>query len=383
MKGVYLKSLCVAVLLVVVFSLVPIGRTQGSTQDKAVSFLVQSHPGNGTTHELNITIPYNLYQYYSQKSHFLFSPQDFSRFVTPYTFRPVADRLWQIYNNTEDYANAVLALVHQINYVELEPSRYPVETLVAGQGDCDQFVYIAASILEAGGVPTVILYYQNEMHMELAVDLGSEPVDARSEVYSVIYQGTKYYLAEATGGSWRQGWRVGECPSDYQNATSQVIAPLYMEQSSIGQVSASLRELDPSILTLQLSTSVMLQNSQVTLTGQILPIQANENVTLQGRNNGGSWFTVGSAQTDADGKFSFSWVIQTEGLMEVQASWIGNRQLNGASSAVVGVYVVSPFLIAFVGSVAVLCVVLGAAFVVVSRKRRSAVLPVESTGLVI
>ncbi|HSV49321.1 MAG TPA: hypothetical protein VLH35_03315 [Candidatus Acidoferrales bacterium] len=361
----------------------PIGRTQGSTQDTVVSFLVQSHPGNGTTHELNITIPYNLYQYYSQKSHFLFSPQDFSRFVTPYTFRPVADRLWQIYNNTEDYANAVLALVHQINYVELEPSRYPVETLVAGQGDCDQFVYIAASILEAGGVPTVILYYQNEMHMELAVDLGSEPVDARSEVYSVIYQGTKYYLAEATGGSWRQGWRVGECPSDYQNATSQVIAPLYMEQSSIGQVSASLRELDPSILTLQLSTSIMLQNSQVTLTGQILPIQANENVTLQGRNNGGSWFTVGSAQTDADGKFSFSWVIQTEGLMEVQASWIGNRQLNGASSAVVGVYVVSPFLIAFVGSVAVLCVVLGAAFVVVSRKRRSAVLPVESTGLVI
>jgi hypothetical protein len=373
MKGVYLKSLCVAVLLVIVVSLVPIGRTQGSTQDTVVSFLVQSHPGNGTIYELNITLPYNLYPYYTSKSHFLFSPQDFSRFITPYTFQPVADRLWQIYNNTEDYTNAVLAMVHQINYTELEPSRYPIETLMAGQGDCDQFVYIAASILEAGGIPTVILYYQNEMHMEIAVDLGSEPVDARSEVYSVTYQGSKYYLAEATGGSWRQGWRVGECPSGYQNATSQVIAPLYMEESSIGQVSASLRELDPSTLTLQLSTSAMFQNSQVTLTGQILPAQPNENVTLQGRNSGGSWFTVGSAQTDADGRFSYSWTVETEGLMEVQASWVGNRQLNGAVSVVGGVYVVSPFLIAFVLAAAALCVVLAVAFVVVRRRKHSGV----------
>lgn len=382
MKGVYLKTLCITALLVMVLSLVSIGGTQGSTEDKEVSFLVQNEAGGDTTYELNITIPYNLYQHYTQKSHFLFSPQDFSRFITPYTFQPVADRLWQIYNNTEDYTNAVLAMVHQINYTELEPSRYPIETLMAGQGDCDQFVYIAASILEAGGIPTVILYYPNEMHMELAVDLGSDPIDARDGIYSVTYQGEKYYLAEGTGGSWRQGWRVGECPSTYQNATSQVIAPLYMEQSSISQVSAQLRELDSSTLTLQLSTSAMLQNSQVTLTGQILPTQPNENVTLQGRNNGGSWFTVGSAQTNADGRFSYAWTIETEGLMEVQASWIGNRQLNGATSAVAGVYVVSPFFISFVLAVVVLCVILVVAFVVFRRRRHGVVLPAESAGLV-
>jgi hypothetical protein len=369
MKGVYLKALCVAVLLVIVVSLAPIGRTEGSTQDTTVSFLVQDHP-EGTTFKLNVTIPSSLYQTYTQKSHFLFSPQDFGKFITPYTFKPVADRLWQICNNTEDFTNAVLMMVHQINYTEIEPSFFPVETLVIGQGDCDLFVYIAASILEAGGIRTVILYYRDALHMELAVDLGQPPVDARGEIYNITYQGKTYYVAEATGGSWRYGWRVGECPSKYQNATSQVIVPVNMEQSSISQVSASLQQLDPSTLTLQLSTSAMLQNSQVTITGQIFPEQANENVTLRARSNGGSWFTIGQSLTNSEGKFSYDWVIQTQGSMEVQANWQGNDQLNGSASAVSGVYVVSVFLILLVVLGAVLAVVLALGFVLFRRRRQ-------------
>src|SRR5512138_344800 len=130
MKGVYLKALCIAVLLAIVVSLAPIGRTQGGTQDTTVSFLVQDHP-EADTYKLNITIPYSLYQYYTLQNHFLFSPQDFGRFVTPYTFKPVADRLWQICNNTEDFTNAVLMLVHQIDYKEITESKYPIETLMA------------------------------------------------------------------------------------------------------------------------------------------------------------------------------------------------------------------------------------------------------------
>ncbi len=372
MKSVYFKALCVAVLLVIVVSLVPIGPTQGSTQDTTVSFLLQDHP-EGTTYKLNITIPHSLYQTYTQKSHFLFSPQDFGKFITPYTFKPVADRLWQICNNTEDFTNAVLMLVHQINYTEIEPSFYPVETLVRGQGDCDLFVYIAASILEAGGIPTIILYYRDALHMELAVDLGQSPVDARGEIYSVTYLGKTYYVAEATGGSWRYGWRVGECPPKYQNATSQIIVPINMEQSSPAQVSASLQQLDPSTLTLQLSTSTMLQNSQVTITGQIFPEQPNENVTLRARSNDGSWFTIGQTPTNSEGKFSYDWVIQTQGSMEVQANWQGNDLLNGSVSAVSGVYVVSVFLILLVVLGAVLVVVLIFGFVLFRRRRHAAV----------
>ncbi|MGE5554959.1 MAG: hypothetical protein ACM3UY_01655 [Methanocella sp.] len=376
MRTAYLKALSLAMLLAILFSIVPTIQAQSSIQDKTVSFLVQNRPG-ADTYRLNITIPHSLYQYYNQKSHFVFSPRDFSKFITPYPFQPVADQLRQITNSTEDFVNAVLALVHQIDYVQVEPSKYPIETLMEGQGDCDLFVYIAASILEAGGVPVVLLFYRDLKHMELGVGLDKAPVDARGDIYSVTYEVKKYYVAETTGSSWRYGWRVGECPPTYQNATSEVIAPTTMEQTSLGQVSAVIQQLDPSTLTLQLSASVLLQNSYVTISGQILPAQAGENVTLKARNNNGEWFVVDQAQTDADGQFSYSWFIQTEGLMEVQAVWEGNDYLNGSASAVVGVSVVSAYLVLIVVTWAALCVFLVFVFKLI-RRRRSATSPISA-----
>lgn len=369
MKAVYLKALCIAALIVIVLSLVPMGRTEGGTQDTELQFYVTSHPDSYTTYQLNVTIPYSLYQYYTQQNHFLFSPQDFSRFITPYTMKPVADRLWQIYNNTEDYTNGVLEIVHQLTYQDTIPSKYPIETLVDGNGDCDLFAYIAGSILEAGGIPVVLLYYKQQEHMQLAVDISYQPTEARTDAYSVTYQNASYYIAECTGGSWRSGWRVGECPNDYQNATSQIVGPDYMETSSIGQVGASLRELDPSTLTLALSSPVILQNGNVTITGQILPQSAAENVTLQARSNGGAWFTIGLAQTDSEGRFSYDWMIQTPGSMDVQASWMGNTGLNGASSNVATVWIFPLYLVVLFVTAAAMAAFVVVVFVKLKRRR--------------
>jgi hypothetical protein len=321
MKAVYLKALCLTTLLLIILSLVPIGRTEGGTQDTELTFLVSEHPGSRTSYQLNITVPYSLYQYYTQQNHFIFNAAYLSQFITPYTMKPVADRLWQIYNNTEDYTNGVLEIVHQITYQESEPGKYPIETLVEGKGDCDLFVYIAGSILEAGGVPVVLLYFHDQRHMQLGVDVGYQPTMTRNGTYSVTYQNATYYIAECTGGAWRNGWRVGECPSEYQNVASQVVGPDLMETSSVGQVGASLRELDPSTLTLALSSPLILQNGNVTISGQMFPQSAAENVTLQARSNGGAWFSIGSAETDTEGRFSYDWMIQTP--RNGCAGWLG------------------------------------------------------------
>lgn len=162
------------------------------------------------TYELNVTIPQLLYPHYTLQNHAMYSDSDFVKFVTPYTLKPIADKLWKIYNNTEDFTNGVLMLVHQIGYREIVPGKYPVETLVEGVGDCDLFAYVAASILEAGGIPVVLLYYRDQLHMEIGVDLGRAPTEARVEVYSVNVQNVSYYIAECTGEKWREGWRVGK-----------------------------------------------------------------------------------------------------------------------------------------------------------------------------
>jgi hypothetical protein len=378
MKSVYLKALYLTVMLVVVFSLVPIGRTQGGAQDKELSFLVQNHPDGDKTYELNITIPYSLYQYYNQQSHFLFSPQDFPKFITPYTLKPIADRLWQIYNNTEDFTNGVLMLVHQITYEEIVASKYPVETLADGKGDCDLFVYIAASILEAGGVPVILLYYKEKLHMELAVDLGSQPKDARFPVYSVNSSGVSYYIAESTGDKWRQGWRVGECPTDYQNTTFQLIVPTNIEQSSIGQVAANIRELDPSTITLHVSSPLILQNSELVISGQVLPQTPNENVTIRGRTNSGGWYDIETVETGSNGSFSYSWLPAQGGFIEVQASWVGNRQLNGALSAL-GNVVLVPFFVVMLVLVAVLfAIFVSLAAIIMRNKHKTSQTTIQS-----
>jgi len=369
MRSNRIKAICVAIIIVFILSLVPLGKTQVETQGYIASFLLLNRPEGDVTYELNVTISQVLYRYYLMQNHALYSDSDFAKFVTPYTLKPIADQLWQIYNNTEDFTNGVLTLVHQITYQEVISGRYPVETLVAGNGDCDLFAYIAASILEAGGIPVVLLYYKEQLHMEIGVNLGSAPAEARVEVYSVKVQNVSYYIAECTGSQWRDGWRVGETPIEYQNVSAHVITLDNMEQSSIGQVSASLSELDPSTLSLQISPSIMLENSNMTIRGQILPQTPNQNVTLQAKLYSDSWTTIATVETQADGRFEYNWAPTNGGVIAVQVSWLGNRQFNGATSAQTNVIVIPAFVIALIVALVLAVVMLVLVFVKTRRQK--------------
>jgi hypothetical protein len=381
MRILQVKALSILIISVVVLSAAPIGNAQEDPSGYTVSFLLLNQPDGDKTYELNITIPQQLYTYYRYQSHATFSPADLSRFVTPNTLKPIADQLWQIYNNTEDFTNGVLMIVHQIDYQESVPGKYTVETLVNGVGDCDLFAFVAASILEAGGVDTVLLYYKEKLHMEIGVALGSAPVRARVETSSVTYQGVSYYIGECTGGKWRTGWRIGETPTAYQNISAQVIALENLEQPSPTQVSVALRELDPSAVSLQITPSLMLEgNNRVVLSGQIQPEAANENVTLQVRINGGGWFTIGTVETQPDGRFSYNYTTTTGGSVEFQASWVGNRQYNGAASAEASLLILPLFIVVEAVALAFLFVVLATAFVKIrGRKQKAAVVQPTET----
>ncbi|MDR0493776.1 MAG: hypothetical protein LBH74_09105 [Nitrososphaerota archaeon] len=375
MEKTVLRLVCLLVVLTTVLSLMPISGIQGqAVQDYTSSFLLFNCPDGDQTYELNLTIPQNIYQYYTMKSHSVFSTNAFSKFVTPNVFKPVADTLWQLYDNTEDFTNGVLTLVHQITYEETIPSRYPVETLVIGKGDCDLFVYIAASILEAGGIHTVLLFYEEKSHMQLGVDLGNSPSDVRDEVFYITYQNVPYYIAECTGSAWRRGWRVGECPSDYQNITVQVIPLDYIEQTSIGQASVSIRELDSSVVTLKVSSALMIQNTEISISGQILPITADENVTIRAQTSGG-WMTIATVPTQQDGRFNYNWTPPAVGPIKLQASWAGNHQNNGASSDSQGIVVLPLYFVAVIITSAVALTTMFVTFIKL-RHRKPQLLPV-------
>jgi hypothetical protein len=371
MKKPVMKLFAIVVVCVIAFSLVPLSVAQAQTREFSLSFLLQNRPGGDQTYELNVTISQALYQYYLDKSHF--APyNEFAMFVTPEALKPIADQLWQIYNNTEDFTNGVLMLVHQLTYQATIPEYYPIETLAAGKGDCDLFSFIAASILEAGGVQTVLLYYESLQHMNIGVDLGATPKEGRYQVYSIQNQNVAYYVAECTGENWQDGWRVGESPEDYKNASVQVKSLAGMEQSSAGQVSASLRALDPSTVTIQLSPAIMLENSQVTISGQILPSAAKENVTIQAKIWSSAWTTIGTVLTGQDGRFTFIWTPQTNGVVPIQAFWQGNSQNNGASTQT-NVTILPLYLVALIVTIVAAVVVVTFTFFMTRPKKQTSV----------
>jgi len=344
-------------------------------QDSRIAYQLLNKLDGNVTYELNVVVPQSLLQYYDDKRTDL-RTSNFPDFVTPYALKPIADCLWQIYTTDEDFTNGVLMLVHQMTYVETAPAKYPVETMVEGEGDCDLFSFIAASILEAGGIDVVLLYYETLSHMNIGVHLSDPPRNARDSVYFMTSNDVKYYIAECTGGNWKEGWRVGECPEDCKQASSEIYTLEEAELIAPGQVSASFTALEPSTIYLEISSLVFLQNGAITLRGQISPDIVNGNVTIYAKFNISPWRVIGTTLTKSDGSFEYRWMADTAGLCAMQASWSGNDQYTGAMSSTRNTIVV-PFFITALAGVVILVVVVSAIAVVVSRQTRR---PIQDNG---
>src|SRR4030067_1585140 len=132
-------------------------------------------------HTLYVSVPASLYDYYSSKSHFVTADGDYVKFVTSDAFKPIAEDIQNVTSNLaysdEQFANAVLAVVRQVSIVR-SPVKYPVEAIVENSGDCEELSLLAASIMKAGGLDVVLLYYKglNPSHVNIGVHLPYSPV---------------------------------------------------------------------------------------------------------------------------------------------------------------------------------------------------------------
>jgi hypothetical protein len=118
MKMKYAKAATAVIIVFAVFSTVPVCLAE----DYAVSYQLLDELDGTVTYKLNVVIPQSLLDYYSRKSHRSASDSDFTKFVTPYALKPVADCLSELYADEEDFANGALMIVHQIPYEEINSS---------------------------------------------------------------------------------------------------------------------------------------------------------------------------------------------------------------------------------------------------------------------
>ena len=356
------KPLLLVTILLVLIYLLPHGFSETYSQ----SYQLLDKPNGSTYYRLNVTVQQSLYEYYIGKSHKLDSINDFGKFVTPYALKPIADSLWEIYKDDEDFANGVIMITHQIPYEETLPTKYPVETIVENKGDCDLFSYVAASIVKAHRLDVVLLYYESQAHMNIGVSLSHVPYDVRSQVYYITYNNIRYYVAECTGGDWKNSWRVGECHDDLKQAQVQVITLENCEQWAPGQVSASYKTLTPSTLSLNISPTYLIQGSTVTLSGHLLPALQNKTVTIYIKVNNSPWTVLGMVKTDSSGQFVYAWNAEYAGICYIRASWSGDDGYAGADSSIQIVTILSTFIVLLL-TVTVILVCVGVAVFFMSR----------------
>jgi hypothetical protein len=342
--------------------------------DGAVKYQLLDELDGTAAYKLNVVIPQSLLEYYSARSHRLTSERDFAKFVTPYALKPVADSLRELYADDEDFANGALMIVHQIPYEEVVPAKYPLETMADNKGDCDLFAFIAASIMKAGGLTVALLYYKDEEHMNVGVHLSEAPKDARENVYSVSLDNTAYYVAECTGGNWTCGWRVGECPSNLNNATVQVVTLENSEAVSPGQVSASFAALEPSTIELKVSSPIAFPESMLAFSGQLTPAKQCKNVTIYVGATGSTWQVAGTAVTQSDGRFEYAWMSEAVGVYAVRASWAGDDSYRSSVSLTSSVVVVPFFLVALLALAVAVAVIGAVAVFSLKRARQKAVM---------
>jgi hypothetical protein len=329
--------------------------------------------GGSATYRLTVSVSEELYENYSSRDHTLYY-YDFSRFVTPDALKPIAEDLRSIYKSDEDFANGVLTLVHQIPYVESDPEKYPVETIVDNQGDCDLLSTTAASIMKAGGLDVVILFLELHNHVFLGVNLPEGPKDARSTVHFYRTQEKKYYIAETTGGNWETGWRVGECPENLRCAIAKVIHLDNYEKEAPEQVSSSYTIPDSSELQMLLSSSFAVSQNDIEISGTLSPSMAGENVTLLFSALGSPLTLLATVVTDFEGEYSHIWHSPPSGLYSLIAEWPGDDDYNSAASGKFTLIII-PSELLIIGILLILLVVI---LVVVNLATRGITLKQET-----
>jgi len=297
--------------------------------------------------ELHISVPSSLYDYYSGKTIKLAKDKEYSTLVTPDAVKPIAESLRTLTRDKprsdEEFANTVLILVHQIPYATSD-IKYPIETLVENTGKCDTLSLLAASIMKAGGLDVVLLYFKEAHHINVGVYLPDEPHTTWWWLQPTGYKfdGKKYWIAECTP---TMEWKVGDVPPLLADEQPYIISLENSEQTSPARVSSKLsKPLNSSSISINLAavpSNINDRERTLTISGSISPAYPKETVAVYFSQDGIS-YDAGRTETDNWGNYSFSWNLTATGTYYVRTSWSGNRDCDGADSETLTVFLGFP-----------------------------------------
>jgi hypothetical protein len=330
--------------------LAPLGMTLNSgsaapgNYERTYTFDVEQGSSHAT-YTLYTSVPPSLYDYYRGKANSVNSDREYSKFVTPEPFQTLADNIRNFSSSNEEFANNVLALVHQIPYA-VSNIKYPVETLSENSGDCDVLSFLAASIMKAGGLDVVLLVYRDlhPAHMNIGVYLPYTPVydELKTTATGFEYDNKTYWASECTPTG---NWKVGNQPDCFASSTPVVIHVETQENASPARVSSSLNTpLIPSSISVNLSIEKMNAENEwaFVISGSISPSQSGKEVLMYVSHDGGYTYTILQTVTKDLGNYSIPCNAPSSGTYAIRTSLIGFSNYASSDSETVTVFV-SPY----------------------------------------
>lgn len=181
---------------------------------------------NGMSLTLNMDIPNNLYDFYKSKTRIqTINPDVYSLYAShpeddeyiSYIAEAIRQMAQKQGLTADQYIQSIIKFVRSVTYVTDVQSegydeypRYPIETLVEHEGDCEDSAILLASIMQASGLSPVLLITNPSVtpgHAAVGVAGKRSP-----ELMYYRYEGKNYTYVEATDSPLR----IGEIPNRYK-----------------------------------------------------------------------------------------------------------------------------------------------------------------------
>jgi len=171
---------------------------------------------DGTPWTWSHSIHEDWYEYYKNKSR---TPQGIEYVTSDDPFIKAIAKILKDAANRENYhlTSFIVSFIQGLPYVEDyyttfdEYPKYPIETFIERNGDCEDTSYLFASLIQATGLGATLVEFHNHM------GVGVNTVHSQSGYYYPIGD-SWYYYYETTG----EGWKVGQLPNDYLHESAKI-----------------------------------------------------------------------------------------------------------------------------------------------------------------
>ncbi|GEM_PF-5542550 len=201
---------------------------QNIAYDKA---LIMAYAGNINNHDFKLPIPTSEYFRFKQMRHTTRdNAADYVNWVTydNKIIKGFAEAMTKNVALPENKAQILLDYVHQQMYdVSIEEKedyiRYPLETLVERNGDCEDLAILGAALMKSVNLDVALVYFiprpgDKETHMALAV-----AGNFSGSYFNV--NGKKYFYTEATGTFWLNNQsksKIGSIHPDFASRKAEI-----------------------------------------------------------------------------------------------------------------------------------------------------------------